>query len=88
MSVFTVVGLFAALCTTISFLPQAIRTIKTKQTKDLSLMTYSIFTIGTLLWLVYGVLLRDIPIILANSITAMFTTTILILKLKYEYVKN
>ncbi|HIH36781.1 MAG TPA: hypothetical protein HA232_02600 [Methanocellales archaeon] len=84
MDVFTIVGLIAATCTTISFVPQVIRTIKTKHTKDLSLAMYSIFTTGIVLWLVYGILVKDLPIIIANAITLLFTFTILILKIKYK----
>ncbi|MDD3421546.1 MAG: SemiSWEET transporter [Methanocellales archaeon] len=84
MDVFTIIGLVAATCTTISFVPQVIRTIKTKHTKDLSLTMYSIFTTGIFLWLVYGILIKDLPIIIANAITLLFTFTILILKIKYK----
>ena len=80
----TILGLTAAICTTISFLPQAIKTIKTKQTKDLSLGMYSVLTAGVLLWIIYGILIEDLPIILANGITFIFTSTILILIIKYK----
>ncbi|MFC1786812.1 SemiSWEET transporter [Halobacteriota archaeon] len=84
VDVFTIIGLVAATFTTISFVPQVIRTIKTKHTKDLSLAMYSIFTTGIFLWLVYGILVKDLPIIIANSITLLFTSAILILKVKYK----
>lgn len=84
MNTFTIMGLVAATCTTISFVPQAIRTIKTKHTKDLSLAMYSILTIGIFLWLVYGILIKDLPLIIANTISLLFTSTILILKIKYK----
>jgi MtN3 and saliva related transmembrane protein len=84
MNTFTIIGLVAALCTTISFIPQAMRIIKTKHTKDLSLAMYSIFTTGILLWLVYGILIKDFPLIISNAITFVFTSTILILKIKYK----
>lgn len=84
MNTFTIIGLAAATCTTISFLPQAIQVIKTKHTKDLSLAMYLIFTLGVFLWLVYGILVSDLPIIIANSITIIFASTILVMKLKYK----
>ena len=84
MDTFTIIGLVAATCTTISFVPQALRTIKTKHTKDLSLTMYSLFTIGIFLWFVYGILVKDLPLIIANGITLLFTSTILILKIKYK----
>ncbi|MBU0457194.1 MAG: SemiSWEET transporter [Nanoarchaeota archaeon] len=84
MVLVTLLGLLAAACTTISFLPQAIKTIKTKQTKDLSLIMYTILTIGIILWLIYGFFIKDLPIILANGITLIFSVTILILIIKYK----
>ena len=84
MDALTIIGLVAAACTTISFLPQAIRTIKTKHTKDLSLAMYLIFTTGIFLWLIYGILVQDLPLIIANIITFLFALTILILKIKYN----
>jgi len=84
MNIITLMGLMAAACTTISFLPQAIKTIKTKHTKDLSLAMYAIFTIGIFLWLVYGLFIKDIPLITANIITFIFTSVILIMKIKYK----
>ena len=84
MNIITIIGLFAAACTTFSFLPQAIKVIKTKHTKDLSLGMYSIFTLGVLLWLIYGLLVKDLPLIIANIITLVFASTILIMKIRYK----
>lgn len=84
MNLITILGLVAATLTTISFLPQAIKTIKTKQTKDLSLGMYSVLTTGVSLWFLYGILIRDLPIILANGITLIFTAAILFLIIKYK----
>lgn len=84
MNTFTIIGLVAATCTTISFLPQAIQIIKTKNTKDLSLAMYLLFTVGVFLWLVYGVMISDAPVIIANAITFLFTSTILMMKIKYK----
>lgn len=80
----TVIGLAAAFCTTLSFLPQAIQTIRTKNTSSISLSMYFLFTLGTLLWLIYGLMSLNIPIIIANAVTLVFATIILVYKLKYE----
>ena len=80
----TVIGLIAAACTTFSYVPQAVKTIKTKNTKSLSLIMYVIMTVGIVLWLSYGILLRDLPIIIANTVTLIFSGIILILKIKYK----
>ena len=80
----TVVGLTAAVLTTISFLPQAIKTIKSRHTRDLSLFMYFMLTTGVFLWFVYGILILNVPLMLANGITLLFTATILIMKIKYK----
>jgi MtN3 and saliva related transmembrane protein len=78
MDMVTIVGLAAAVLSTISFLPQAIKTIKTKHTEDLSLGMYSIYSLGVVLWLAYGIMLNKLPIILANVVTLTFTIVILV----------
>ena len=80
----TVIGLIAAACTTFAYVPQAIKIIKTKDTKSLSLIMYVIMTVGIMLWLSYGILLKDLPIIIANTVTLIFSGIILILKIKYK----
>lgn len=84
MNIITILGLVAASCTTISFLPQAIKAIRTKHTKDLSLGMYTLLTTGILLWLIYGLFIHDLPIVLANGVTLIFAATILFLKIKYK----
>ena len=78
------VGYVAAAATTISFLPQAIHTIKTKDTKGVSLGMYALFVFGVMMWLVYGILTKNAPIILANVITIILAVIILVYKLKYK----
>ena len=76
-------GFLAALCTTCSFLPQVIKTIKIKETKDISFSMYAILIAGVLLWIIYGILKQDVPVIVANVITFVLATTVLILKIKH-----
>ena len=78
------IGFFAAFCTTIAFLPQAIKVFKSKSTKDISLYMFLIFTIGVLSWFVYGLIINDWPVILANAVTLVLSLFILIYKLKYK----
>lgn len=80
----SLLGYLAAGCTTIAYLPQALKIIKTKQTKDLSLLMYFVVTTGLFLWFMYGVFIHDWPMILANGITMLLTFTILILKIRYK----
>jgi MtN3 and saliva related transmembrane protein len=80
----TVLGLIAAFFTTLAFIPQAIKVIKTKHTTDLSLPMYIMFTVGISLWMTYGFIINDIPVILSNSVTLVFAVIILVMKLKYK----
>jgi MtN3 and saliva related transmembrane protein len=83
MNWITLLGLAAAACTTISFLPQAIKTIKTKDTRSLSLGMYAILVIGIALWAIYGIIIKDWPLIIANVITVIFSGIILAFKIRY-----
>jgi len=78
------IGIVAAILTTASFLPQAIKVIKTKETKDLSLSMYSMFFLGVVLWLTYGILIMNIPVIIANAVTFVLSGIILMMKIKYK----
>ncbi len=75
-------GLLAACLTTISFLPQVIQIIKTKDTKSISLKMYILFVTGTILWFVYGFFIKNLPVTLANFITGTLAVTILYYKLR------
>lgn len=75
------IGYLAAALTTASFLPQAILTIKTKDTGSLSLSMYTLFTLGVLCWLIYGVYLSNKAIIIANAITFILAASILSFKI-------
>lgn len=84
MNFFNIVGYIAAIFTTISFVPQAIHTIRTKNTKGISLPMYILFTIGVFLWLIYGIYFKMIPVIIANAITLFLASIILTFKIKYK----
>ncbi len=83
MSTITIVGLVAACFTTFSFIPQAMKIMREKETRDLSLLMCLSLETGIFLWFIYGMLLKNLPIILANGITLIFTTVVLVLKLKF-----
>ncbi len=74
-------GLLAACLTTISFLPQVLLVIKTKDTKSISLKMYILFVSGTILWFVYGLFIKNIPVTLANFITGSLAFIILYYKI-------
>ena len=83
MDIISLYGYLGATCTTVSFIPQIIKIWKEKQAKDISIGMYLLFTFGIMMWLVYGVLLGEYPIIIANSLTLVFAVTVLLLKYKY-----
>lgn len=84
MKLLDLLGFFAAILTTIAYVPQAIKIIRTKHTRDLSLAMYSVLNVGLLAWLVYGIFLVQWPIIFANTVTLLFTLPILFFKLRYK----
>ena len=84
MEFHTIIGLIAGFCTTAAFLPQVIKTWKTKSAKDLSLGMYSIFCTGIVLWLAYGILISDLPIILTNIASLTLASSILYFKLRFK----
>ena len=80
----TVLGLLAGALTTISFLPQVIKTWTSRSAKDISLGMFLTFCSGVVLWIIYGIAVRDLPVIATNLATLILASTILLLKLKYK----
>lgn len=80
MDLIEILGYAAALFTTAANIPQAYKIIKTRSTKDISTLTFTILFIGLVLWLLYGIYKNDLPIIIANSIAAAIAGIIIILK--------
>ena len=76
-------GYLAAVMTTLAFVPQAVKTIRSKDTRSISLGMYVVFTIGIAFWLVYGIALDSMPMILSNIVTFVLSATILTMKLKH-----
>jgi len=73
-----ILGFIAAILTTTAFIPQVIKVYKTNQTTDLSILTFSMFTLGVFCWILYGLLLNSYPLIIANIITFLLACYILI----------
>ena len=80
----TALGLVAGVLTTLSFLPQVIKAWKSRSTRDISLGMFATFCTGVFLWIVYGFLVGDIPVLVANTVTFILAATILVLKLRYR----
>lgn len=83
MSPGELVGFAAAVLTTVSFIPQALHTIRTRDTRGISLGMYATFTVGVACWLAYGIALGSWPMILSNTVTLGLSSTILALKIRY-----
>lgn len=79
----TMLGFFAAACTTIAFLPQVIKACRTKETRDISLPMYIVLITGISLWVLYGLSIGDYPISIANGVTFILVLIILIAKIRY-----
>jgi MtN3 and saliva related transmembrane protein len=79
------IGYLAATLTTLSFVPQALLTLRTRDVHGISAGMYGVFTIGVGLWLAYGLRLGDWPIVIANAVTLVLAGTILLIKLWVEW---
>ena len=84
MGLVTLVGLLAGTLTTVSFVPQVIKTWTSKSTKDISLGMFLTFCLGVLLWIVYGISVGDLPVIATNLATLILASAILAMKLIYR----
>ncbi|MGB0662949.1 MAG: SemiSWEET family sugar transporter [Pontibacterium sp.] len=73
----TLIGLFAAVLTTSAFVPQVLQILRTGNVDGISLQMYSIFTVGVALWLTYGIIVKDVPMLLANLVTFILASIVL-----------
>jgi MtN3 and saliva related transmembrane protein len=79
-----IIGLVAGCLTTVSFLPQVIKTWRSRSAKDLSLVMFSLFCSGIVLWLFYGFLINSLPVMLSNAFTLILSSAILFFKLRFK----
>jgi len=79
----TIIGFTAATCTTGSFLPQVIKAWRTTSTRDVSAVMFTLLVTGNSLWLLYGALIGNLPLVVANLVTLGLVATMLVLKLRY-----
>lgn len=84
MTLIDIIGLSAGSLTTVSFVPQVIKTWRSKSADDISTGMFAIFSVGLVLWLIYGIYLQSLPIIISNIVTLVLTAIILILKYRYS----
>ena len=86
MNLIEVLGLIAGTCTTLAFIPQLRRVIKTRSTADISLAMYVVYCSGLALWTIYGFLMESVSLILANFLTLVFALGIVVMKLRFERI--
>jgi MtN3 and saliva related transmembrane protein len=84
MDTVTTIGLVAGFCTTAAFLPQVVKTWKTRRAEDLSFSMLLVFLLGLVLWSLYGVAIASLPIILANAVTIALVSCILLMKMRFN----
>lgn len=84
MDFYELIGYAAATLATLAFVPQVLKSYREKSTKDISLVMYLVFFTGVVLWLIYGIHLNSMPMIIANTITALLALSIIILKIKHK----
>ena len=84
MNAIQIIGLLAGSLTTAAFLPQVLKTWRSRSAKDLSLGMFSLFCLGVALWLVYGFAVNDVPVIAANLLTLLLAATLLFFKLRFK----
>ena len=84
MTIETTIGLMAAFLTTFAYVPQVVRAWRTRSTRDIALPTLLVLALGLLLWLIYGLLLSDLPLIAANMVTLVLVMMILVCKLRFK----
>lgn len=78
-----ILGYAAAILTSASFIPQAWRTFRTKDVSGISTRMYTVFTLGVAVWLAYGIVLKETPMMVANSVTLVLACAVLGMKLRY-----
>jgi MtN3 and saliva related transmembrane protein len=82
------IGMVAAVLTTIAYIPQVVKIYRTKSARDVSFRMFSLLATGVSLWLVYGIMMRSVPLIFANFVTLALSLTVLGLKIKYERTRG
>jgi MtN3 and saliva related transmembrane protein len=82
-SYITALGIVAGFCTAVSMLPQLIMTIRERKAGNISILTIITLIFGLALWICYGILIRDLPVIIANSFSFSVNTVLLFFRLKY-----
>jgi len=84
MDLAAVLGTVAGILTTAAFVPQVVKTWRTRSARDISAVMFAAFSVGVALWIVYGVLVRALPVIVANGVTLLLALAILAMKIRFR----
>jgi MtN3 and saliva related transmembrane protein len=84
MDLTTILGTVAGVLTTAAFVPQVVKTWRTRSARDISGVMFAAFSVGVALWIVYGVLVRAAPVIVANGVTLVLALAILAMKARFR----
>jgi MtN3 and saliva related transmembrane protein len=84
MDLTTVLGAVAGVLTTAAFVPQVVKTWRTRSVRDISGVMFAAFAVGVALWIVYGVLVRALPVIIANGVTLVLALAVLLMKVRFR----
>jgi len=88
MTAIDILGMTAGCISSITFLPQVVKTWKTKSAADVSLLMFTFATVSVVMWLVYGIILANVPIIFTNSMVLLFSLIMLYFKFRYSEPQN
>lgn len=88
MTLIDLIGSLAGILTTVSFVPQVVKTWRSGSAEDISLFMFILFSLGVLLWLVYGLAISSRPVIIANAITLVLAFSILVMKLRHMWQQS
>ena len=83
MTVF-ILGMTAGTLCTLSFIPQVVKIYRTKNARDISLITFAVLSVGTVVWFIYGVMIKELPVMIANAVTLLLVILIIIMKIRYR----
>lgn len=84
METYDVLGMIAGALTTVSFVPQVVKTWRSRSAKDISFGMFSLFSLGVVLWLMYGLAIHSLPVILSNVVTLVLSVSIIVMKLYFK----
>ena len=84
MNLTEILGLIAGFLTTMSFIPQVVKTWRSRSARDLSLVMFLLYCVGVFLWMIYGIMIDQLPVILWNVITLILASVILFFKIKFK----